>query len=346
MILPIVYTLIPFVVFAVGALVTTALIASVIGVVVLIGLALLTRSQVRRIEAKAPPRGRFVAVSGARTGEVRMHVLERGREHGGRPVVLLHGAASNADDIMTSAGAAFPDRHVIAIDRPGHGYSERPSARDMSSPIAQSTLVKLTLDALNVRDATFVGHSWGACLAATMALRFPELVSSLVLMAPVSHPWRGKLSWYWRLAANPVLGPVFVRTLVMPVGLASLPQVLKMSFTPNAVPEGYAETTGIARILRPSNFKANAEDMVDLWANVNWLSSQYGTIETPTIILQGTDDPALWKELHAESLARQMPDCELRLIDGIGHMPNYFAQDAIADAVDALEAKTATPLAA
>ena len=323
---------VPFVVFFIGAIVSTLFAATGLLTLLLLCAAAYTEQQRRRIERDHPPRGRFVTVRG-----VRMHVLEAGAEHGGTPVVLLHGAASNADDMMVSAGAALTGRHVIAIDRPGHGYSQRPAPRDASSPIVQSRLIHEALEAIGVREAIVVGHSWGGCCALTLALRYPGTVRGLLLLAPVTHPWRGKISWYWRLAANRWFGPLFYRTLVMPVGLTSIRPTLTYVFAPNPVPERYIERAGITRIFRPANFAANAEDMVDLWDNVNWLSSQYPSIAAPAIILQGDKDGTLWPELHAESLVRQMPNARLTMLPEVGHLPNYFAKDEIAQAVAELD---------
>ncbi|MEM7565876.1 MAG: alpha/beta hydrolase [Pseudomonadota bacterium] len=337
MILQILLSVVPFAVFFIGALISTLFAATGVVTILLVALAIYTEHQKRRIEAEHPPKGRFVTVRG-----VRMHVLERNAEAGGVPVLLLHGAASNADDIMVSAGEALGDRHCIAIDRPGHGYSERPAPRDASSPIVQSKLIAEALAEMGVERAIVLGHSWGGCCALTLALRYPKLVESLVLLAPVTHPWRGKISWYWRLSANRWFGWLFYRTLAMPVGQASIRPALKMTFAPNAVPDDYIERAGITRIFRPKNFAANSEDMVDLWDNVNWLSSQYPCIAAPTIILQGDEDVTLWPELHAESLVRQMPKAELRMLPGVGHLPNYFAKAEIAGAVAELEsARTA-----
>lgn len=347
-------SIVPFVLFAIGAVLSTIFAATGLLTLILLTAAAYTEYQRRRIEREFPPQGRFVEAQGPKGRTVRMHVLERGETHkgqgqeqgednGGAPIVLIHGAASNADDMMVSAGealgAAFPGRRIVAIDRPGHGYSERPDTRDAASSIFQAHVIADVMSEMGLEDALVVGHSWGGCAALTLALRHPEKVRAQVLLAPVTHPWRGKISWYWRLGANPWFGPMFYRTLVMPVGISSIRPTLRYTFAPNAVPEDYLERAGINRIFRPNNFRANSEDMVDLWDNVNWLTSQYETIEAPTIVLQGEDDPTLWTALHAESLVRQMPDARLAVLPGVGHLPNYFAKDDLVAAVRDLDAR-------
>ena len=74
----------------------------------------------RKAEREHPPAGQFVTVDG-----VRLHYIERGE---GPPVVLLHGNVVTAEDFDTSGVLDLvAKRHrVIAFDRPGFGYSDRP----------------------------------------------------------------------------------------------------------------------------------------------------------------------------------------------------------------------------
>ncbi|MCV5950806.1 alpha/beta hydrolase, partial [Escherichia coli] len=62
---------------------------------------------------------------------------------------------------------------VIAVDRPGFGYSERPRGR-LWTPAAQAALATAVLDRLGIDQTTVVGHSWGALVAAALALNHPE----------------------------------------------------------------------------------------------------------------------------------------------------------------------------
>ena len=74
----------------------------------------------RKAEREYPPSGQFVTVNG-----VRLHYIERGE---GTPVVLLHGNVVTAEDFISSEVLdLIAKRHrVIAFDRPGFGYSDRP----------------------------------------------------------------------------------------------------------------------------------------------------------------------------------------------------------------------------
>src|SRR5689334_10030798 len=77
--------------------------------------------QTGRTERRHPPSGRFVEVDG-----VRLHYLEQGT---GTPVVLIHGNVVTAEDWILSGvfdQIAARGHRVIAFDRPGYGYSDRP----------------------------------------------------------------------------------------------------------------------------------------------------------------------------------------------------------------------------
>src|SRR3954471_17877548 len=142
-------------------------------------LALLTAAATIAIEWIYPPAGRFVDVTGGR-----LHVLERG-DPDAPVVVLLHGSSGNLQDVNAALGAALSERfRVIMIDRPGHGWSDRPGGDDDASPARQAALIAQALEKCGVAPVILVGVSWSGALATSYALMFPERVAGLVLLAP------------------------------------------------------------------------------------------------------------------------------------------------------------------
>src|ERR1044072_5280762 len=69
----------------------------------------------------------------------------------GRPVVLIHGNPGSYED-YTLAGVGRRSRsyHVVAFDRPGHGYSERQDSVqttvEVQALIIRAALQKLALE--------------------------------------------------------------------------------------------------------------------------------------------------------------------------------------------------------
>ena len=124
--------------------------------------ALLVRRAARRAELRHPATGRFVDVDG-----VRLHYIERGE---GEPVVLLHGNGTYARDFI---GCGLMDQlaqryRVIAFDRPGFGYSQRPRLK-IWTPQAQARLLQNAFARLGIDRPVLVGHSWATQVALAMA---------------------------------------------------------------------------------------------------------------------------------------------------------------------------------
>ena len=93
------------------------------------------------IEHAHPPTGRFVEVDGGR-----LHLVELGPA-GAPPVVLLHGASGNLGDMRLALGERLARSHrVILIDRPGHGWSDRPGGSADASPARQAALIHQALE--------------------------------------------------------------------------------------------------------------------------------------------------------------------------------------------------------
>lgn len=307
----------------------------------LLGLGLLTLLAATRlgtvmIERRHPPRGRFVDVTGGR-----MHLVDLGpRQRGdadGLPVVLLHGASGNLEDMRLALGDRLAiDRRVIMIDRPGHGWSDRPGGPADANPGRQAGLILEALDGLAIRRALVVGYSWSGALATALALAAPSRVAGLVLLAPVTHPWRGGISWYYRLGAAPILGPLLVHTLALPAGVIMLAPSSRKAFAPQPRPEHYVARAAIALLLRPGQFLANARDVAALKACVAAQAPHYPAIAAPTVIVTGDKDVTVPPRNHSQVLAAALPRARLVVLPGVGHMLHHVAKEAIIGEIERL----------
>jgi pimeloyl-ACP methyl ester carboxylesterase len=273
-------------------------------------------------------------------GPGKLHVVETApRAPAGGAVVLIHGASGNFADPHVALAERLADAgfRVFAVDRPGHGYSDRLGGRGATSPRRQAAWIRQAVEALGAREAIVVVHSLAGALGLAMAHDAPEFTRGLVLLAPVSHPWPGGVSWYYTLAAHRVLGAPF-RWLVVPwLGLAKMQSALRETFAPNPVPPDYARRTRLPLVLRPWQFRANSEDFVDLQAEVAALAPGYREIRAPTMILMGAEDRLVSAEIHARACARQIPNATLRLLPGIGHSPHFAAPDEVVAAIIAVD---------
>jgi pimeloyl-ACP methyl ester carboxylesterase len=287
-----------------------------------------------------PAKGRFIAVDGGR-----LHLDELGdRPNDDTAVVLIHGASGNMEDMRMALGDELAARYrTILIDRPGRGWSERGAALEWASPQRQADMVSEALGRIGVKRAVIVGHSWGGAFATAFAIRHPQKTAGLVLLAPTSHPWSGGVSWYYSLATLPVIGPVFVRTMVLPLGAILAGGATNGVFAPQTAPENYLSRSATWLVLRPDSFAANARDMTELRSNLEKLVPLYPGIAAPAVILVGDRDLAVSNDVHAFRLAKAIPDARLEVLEGVGHLPHHARPDRVVAAIDDVLRTTAAP---
>jgi 2-succinyl-6-hydroxy-2,4-cyclohexadiene-1-carboxylate synthase len=106
-----------------------------------------------------------------------LHVQRRGD---GPALMLLHGYTGCGADMDELARAFEREFETIAPDLPGHGRSLGQAADDFNTCL---DALAATLDASGHRRAHWLGYSMGARLALALALRHPERVATLVLLA-------------------------------------------------------------------------------------------------------------------------------------------------------------------
>jgi pimeloyl-ACP methyl ester carboxylesterase len=111
--------------------------------------------------------------------------VDIGAPEWGRPVVLLHGYASNRKEGWRRVGwyGAFERKRirVIAFDWRGHGESAKPHAPEAYAREQLIRDVFALLDHVEVKRADLFGYSMGARLAIHAALAQPERIADLIL---------------------------------------------------------------------------------------------------------------------------------------------------------------------
>jgi lipase len=105
-----------------------------------------------------------------------------GGESGADCVVCVHGLTQHGGVFgPLAAKLAAAGRFVVAVDLRGHGESGLEPPWNVDTHV--DDLLE-TLDALGVRSASWVGHSFGGRLAAAVAARHGERVDRLALLEP------------------------------------------------------------------------------------------------------------------------------------------------------------------
>lgn len=115
-------------------------------------------------------------------GGVKLHYLEAGQ---GEAVILVHGLNASANLNWKAPGIIdelAKKYHVIALDLPGHGQSEKPDkASAYGEQLAED--VVLLMDHLKLKSAHLVGYSLGGMVTMKLLTKHPERVQSAAICA-------------------------------------------------------------------------------------------------------------------------------------------------------------------
>lgn len=302
------------------------LVASLVTAAVSLAAATAWRVSAREKAALAahPPTGQFVSVDGAK-----VHLQVQGN---GPDLVLIHGANGSLREFTLGLTERLADRYrVITVDRPGLGHSD-PLPKGETSVAAQAQRLRAAVAQLGVTQPLVLGQSYGGAVALAWALQ--QQPAALVLVSGVAMPWPGSLDPWYR-ATDTALG----RHLLIPLAAAFVPETyvrrsIEAVFAPQSPPPGYADHIGIDLTLRKSSLGNNVDQLNSLRPQVVQMQASYPSLDLPVELIHGDADTIVPLQIHAQPLSDLLPQGNLTVLTGAGHMPHHTHQEAVIDAID------------
>ena len=200
---------------------------------------------------------------------------ELGGASPGARILFIHGPGADHRLFADQMRFFGPSQTPVALDLLGHGQSSGEALEDVPD---WASFLEEFIDKLRLAPVMLVGHSLGGAIAIEYAIRHPRLVEGLVLIGTgITFPWAADT------AADLLEDP-----------------------------EGFLENHAL-RGLREPHLPLSAEALRsarteqrpmstirDFVAAAKWdATSRLGSIQTPTLIIYGEDDPLV-------SQARQM----------------------------------------
>jgi pimeloyl-ACP methyl ester carboxylesterase len=266
-------------------------------------------------------------------------------DHGGtgRTFVCVHGLGGAALDWQVVAPALTGCGRVLALDLPGFGDSPPPRGSPTVGRL-QRTLDDLVRTEVG-GPAVLVGNSLGGLLALLQAAARPASVEGLVLVSPVlpahirrlPHPLT---TTQFLVYALPAVGEWFVRTRRRRLGPQRLADTTLrfVAAHPESIPAHVSAQRAellTRQAARPGSDRmvvSVARSMLGLLATPGAYERIIRAVTVPVLVLHGTED-RLVSPRSAVALRTVRPDWKVRLLEGVGHVPQLEAAPAVVDQI-------------
>ena len=283
---------------------------------------------------KLPPRGEFLDLP-----TCRIHFVEKGE---GETVLLIHGLAGSLLNFAYALIERLAEKyHVVAVDRPGSGYSTRTNDEDASLP-NQARLIAEFMRAKRMGRVFVVGHSLGGAVALQLALDHPELVRGLTLISPLTQFQADVPPVFNHLKVrSPRLRRIYGKAFLVPRMIFMGRKVVSTIFHPSLPPKDFALRGGGLLGARPESYYNAATDLVALETHLEPLAARYSELKIPVGILHGKEDQVLSYERHGRPLENFAPNFTVKAVPG-GHMLVVTDVDASVAMIEATEARSRT----
>lgn len=243
------------------------------------------------------------------------------REAGkGVPIILLHGAWNDSSQWVSVIESLSENFHCFAPDLLGFGESENPNIH-YSIDLQVECLAEL-LKALKLEKVYLVGHSLGAWIAASYALKYPNQVDGLVLLSPEGVEIEGQDKHWQKMQRLIKRSPFVTKLLKLLLPLAKilgLHEKIEQDFQLRQVLLQYPTACQLL-------FQRQKPEII-----AELLQNRLYLITAPVLILQGGKDTP---ETLAKSrtYTQLIPKAELKIIahatnDALESSPGSVAAD-------------------
>ena len=269
---------------------------------------------------------RFVTVDG-----LRLRYRSYGSAGEGRPeLLLIHGFVNSLQSFRLLAPRLADCCHVVAIDMPGYGLSDKPVDFDYHNG-PQGAVMVAAARALGLRRPIYVGHSLGGAVALQAVVRDPA-AAGLVLMNP-------------GILTTGV--PKLVQLTVPPLPRMSAKMFGSREFRGEFLRKSYVDPSLVTPEVidavmlgsRSAGYMAGMTSLMQQYAEGEEIALA-ARVHVPTLIPWGDQDRNKLRS-EADELQRLIAGAELVRFAGAGHYVHEEAADGVANAIKAWLPRTA-----
>ncbi|MEU7139060.1 4,5:9,10-diseco-3-hydroxy-5,9,17-trioxoandrosta-1(10),2-diene-4-oate hydrolase [Nocardia sp. NPDC046473] len=264
------------------------------------------------VELTAESTSRFAQVR----PDLRLHYHEAGVGNG-PTIVLLHGGgpgASSWSNFSRNIPVLAQNFHVLAVDQPGYGQSDKPTEHPQYFVHSASALKDLLAHLEITSRVHLLGNSLGGGAAVRFALDYPDQAGKLVLMGPgglstnlfAPDPTEGvKLLGKFSYQPTRENLEAFLRIMVFDQSLIT-DELIDERFAAASTPESLAAARAMGKSFAGADFEKGM-----LWRDAYQLRQ-------PVLLIWGREDRV--NPLDGALVATKViPRVQLHVFGGCGH---------------------------
>jgi pimeloyl-ACP methyl ester carboxylesterase len=223
---------------------------------------------------------------------------------------------------------------TVSYDRPGFGLTDRPLAFDRRTENPYGTsgqveMLKGLMDSLGIKEAVIVAHSAGGTVGLAFALKYPQMVKKLLLVAPAVYLYSPVPSWARRFLtkkASRILG----MALIHPTRHFVRRILSNVVHDPICVTDDAVD--GYEKPFHAINWEAGLWEF-SLAPHARNLWKRMDELRMPVMVIAGDNDRVI-PTRHSRRLAEITPGAEFVLVKGCGHMPQEEKPNEFLKAVE------------
>lgn len=256
----------------------------------------------------------------------RLHYDVRGG--GPETIVFAHGLLFSGEMFAPQVAALSRHYRCVTFDFRGQGRSEVTAGGYDMDTLTQDALGLIR--ALDLAPCHFAGLSMGGFVAMRLAIRYPEMLRSLILMATSADPEPAENVPRYRLLnlVNRWLGPGVIAPRVMPIMFGRT----------------FMDDPARAALRKQMSRRIAANDRIGISRATTGVIDRQGVYESlgsialPTLVIVGEEDSAT-VPAKAKRIGEGIPGARLVTIPGAGHTLTLEEPDAVNEAIGAFLAQ-------
>jgi magnesium chelatase accessory protein len=264
----------------------------------------------------------FVAAAG-----LKWHVQTMGE---GPVLLLLHGTGAATHSWAGLMPLLARHYTVVAMDLPGHGFTETPYGSGLSLP-GMARLIGALVAHLNIMPIAIIGHSAGAAIGAELILTGGVKAKHLIALNGAFKPFDGLAAHVFPVVAKLIaLNPVTILALAARGGdkkrVTQLLAGTGSRLDPDTI-DFYARLFGMAGHVN------GVMGMMARW-ELGKLVPRLPSLDAHLTLIVGTGDKTIAPEVSAH-VGDMVAGAKLVELAGLGHLAHEEAPDVVAAAIEA-----------